>query len=175
MPWDENADAGYALRFFGNGADDIDRIKIQIHDVTTDISGPPADIGATDFTIEFWMKAQASENGAPAVQCGRNINWIYGNIIFDRDRYNQGRKFGASIAGNHIVFGIRGAGTGTRYRRSGGRHLRLLLDGRPMGPGISGLLPQGLCGFCPMRRFLARHLPPSRHPARKPTHHLTIE
>ncbi len=115
-PWldalGQSGDAGYALRFFGNGADDIDRVKIPIGDVTTGLPGPPADIGATDFTIEFWMKAQASENGAPAVQCGRNINWIYGNTVFDRDRYDQDRKFGVSIAGNNIVFGISGAGTG---------------------------------------------------------------
>jgi hypothetical protein len=60
------------------------------------------------------MKAQAFENPAPAVQCGSNINWIYGNIVFDRDRYNQDHKFGLSIAGGKFVFGISGAGTGDR-------------------------------------------------------------
>lgn len=98
----------YALRFFGNGVDDIDRVKIMIDDPTNNLPGPPADIGATDFTIEFWMKANASDNNAPPESCGQNINWIYGNIILDRDRYNQNRKFGLSIAGGSLIFGVSG-------------------------------------------------------------------
>jgi hypothetical protein len=110
----QSSSAGYALRFHGNGNNDIDRVKILIDDPTTSMPGPPADIGATDFTVEFWMKALASENRAPAVVCGSNINWIYGNIIFDRDRYNQDRKYGLSIAGGRFVFGVSGNGTGDR-------------------------------------------------------------
>ena len=106
--------AGYALRFHGNGANDIDRVKIQIDDPATTTPGPPADIGATDFTLEFWLKATAAENSASAVLCGANDNWIYGNIVVDRDRYNQGRSFGLSIAGGVVVFGVRGDGTGSR-------------------------------------------------------------
>jgi len=104
--------AGYALRFYGNGVNDIDRVKIQIDDPANGNPGPPADVGATDFTIEFWMRAQESENPAPAIRCGANVNWIYGNIVFDRDRYNQDRKFGLSIAGGRFVFGVSGDGTG---------------------------------------------------------------
>src|SRR5437867_6270853 len=83
---------GYALRFHGNGSNDIDRVKIKIDDPATTVPGPPADIGATDFTLEFWVKATAAENSASAVPCGANDNWIYGNIVVDRDRYNLGRS-----------------------------------------------------------------------------------
>jgi len=106
--------AGYALRFHGNGANDIDRVKIQIDDPATTAPGPPADVGATDFTLEFWLKATVAENSASAVQCGANNNWIYGNIVVDRDRFNQGRSFGLSIAGGVVVFGVRGDGAGSR-------------------------------------------------------------
>lgn len=58
------------------------------------------------------MKARAEDNNAPATSCGSNINWIYGNVVFDRDRYNQDRKFGLSIAGGVFVFGVSGEGTG---------------------------------------------------------------
>jgi hypothetical protein len=102
--------AGYALRFHGNGANDIDRVKIQIDDPTTNAPGPPADIGATDFTLELWLKATVAENSAAAVQCGVNDNWIFGNIVVDRDRFNQERAFGLSIAGGVMVFGVRGPG-----------------------------------------------------------------
>ncbi|GIV10102.1 MAG: hypothetical protein KatS3mg019_2193 [Fimbriimonadales bacterium] len=103
---------GYSLRFYGNGVNDIDRVKIRIDDPSNNLPGPPADIGATDFTIEFWMKANATDNPTSAVSCGANVNWIYGNIIIDRDRFNQDRKFGISVAGGKIVFGVSGNGTG---------------------------------------------------------------
>ena len=47
---------GYSLRFFGNGSNDIDRVKIPIDDPATALPGPPIDVGAADFTIEWWMK-----------------------------------------------------------------------------------------------------------------------
>ena len=116
LPLSNAQGAGFSLRFHGNGveAPDQDRVKIQIDDPTNSNPGPPADIGATDFTLEFWMKANQGENTAGAVTCGNNINWINGNIIFDRDRFNQDRKFGLSIAGGMVVFGVSGDGTGDR-------------------------------------------------------------
>ncbi len=102
----------YALRFYGHGvaAPDLDRVKIQIGDTTSPFTdpGPPADVGATDFTIEFWMRALASQNTAGAITCGANYNWVNGNIIVDRDRYNQSAAFGMSIAGGFPVFGVKG-------------------------------------------------------------------
>src|SRR5215468_10410398 len=47
--------AGHSLRFNGAGAGDIDRVKIRVDDPLTAIPGPPADVGAGDFTIEFWL------------------------------------------------------------------------------------------------------------------------
>ena len=103
--------SGYSLRFHGSGisAPDLDRVKIRV-----DPPGPSIDVGATDFTLEFWMKASAPENTAGPQSCGANINWIYGNIIFDRDRYNQDRKYGLSVAGGVLIFGVSGQGTGDR-------------------------------------------------------------
>jgi hypothetical protein len=103
-----DASENFALRFFGNGVNDIDRVKIQIDDPTNNNPGPPADIGATNFTIEFWIRARDAENGAGPVACGNNVAWIMGNIIIDRDRHSQGRKFGISMAGGRIVFGVTG-------------------------------------------------------------------
>ncbi len=97
-----------ALRFFGNGVNDIDRVKIRIDDPATDEPGPPVDVGATDFTIEFWLKAEPGDNDAAAISCGNNNNWILGNIVIDRDRFNQGQAYGLSIAGRTLVWGIDG-------------------------------------------------------------------
>jgi len=149
--------AGYALRFCGTGADDVDRVKIRIDDPDTDEPGPPVDVGATDFTIEFWMRAIRGENPARRVDCGPNAAWTYGNIVIDRDRYSQDREYGISLAGGRVVFGVRGAPEdplticgSTRVDDSAWHHvavtraradgsLRLFVDGRidasaPRGP-----------------------------------------
>lgn len=104
--------SGSSLWYHGNGNSDIDRVKIPVDDPGNSNPGPPADVGATDFTIEFWMKAFSGDNTAAAVSCGSNVNWINGNIVVDRDRYNQDRKFGLSIAGGKLVWGVSGDGTG---------------------------------------------------------------
>ena len=100
--------AGHSLRFFGAGAGDIDRVKIQIDDPVTALPGPPADVGATDFTLEFWLMASAAQNTAPAVACGANQAWTAGNVVVDRDRFGADRKFGVAIAGGKVVFGVSG-------------------------------------------------------------------
>ncbi len=102
----------YALRFLGTGRDDVDRAKIRLDDPADSRPGPAADIGATDFTIEFWLRADSGANQQPAVECGPNVAWINGNIVLDRDRYGQDRKFGLSLAGGRPVFGVSGAGSG---------------------------------------------------------------
>lgn len=99
-----------SLRYFGNGVNDIDRVKIRVDDPDNNNPGPPADIGATDFTIEFWLKATA-DNTAGQINCGNNYNWINGNIVFDRDRFNQGRTFGVSLGAGRLAFSAQNAGT----------------------------------------------------------------
>jgi len=99
--------AGSALRFCGTGTDGVDRVKIRIDDPSTDAPGPAVDVGAADFTVEFWMRALPGENPSDAVECGANANWIYGNIVIDRDRHTQSREYGISLAGGKLVFGVR--------------------------------------------------------------------
>ncbi|MBL8096896.1 MAG: LamG domain-containing protein [Anaerolineales bacterium] len=106
--------ASAALRFYGNGVNDIDRVKIRIDDPATSGGAFSADLGATDFTLEFWLRATSADNPAGAIACGANVNWINGHVVIDRDRYNQDRKFGVSLGAGRVVFGVSGAGTGDR-------------------------------------------------------------
>jgi hypothetical protein len=158
---DSSADAGSAIRFFGTGAADTDRIKLRI-------DGPPssADVGAGDFTIEFWMKADAGNTGD---DCD---SWICGNIIFDRDIYDSGggRDFGISLNSSygpgqvyfgtgleeHVLRGDQDVTVGgwhhvavTRVRSSGVKCLYVdgVLD-VPCGAGTTGDLsyPDGYAG-----------------------------
>ena len=100
-----------SLRFFGNGDNGIDRVKIQIDDPAR-----PADVGATDFTLEWWMRALPGENASDDVTCDANQGWVLGNVVFDRNIFNVpadpalNGAFGVSLTGGHIAFGV-SAGT----------------------------------------------------------------
>ncbi len=95
------ASGGYSLRFYGHGANDIDRVKIKI-----DNPAVPADVGG-DFTVEFWMKASLANNASSACVPGGN-NWLYGNVIVDRDVFGNGDygDYGISLANGRIAFGV---------------------------------------------------------------------
>ena len=101
----------FSLRFYGNGSDDIDRVKISI-----DNPERPMDVGSGDFTVEFWMRAFISENNG-TVTTG-NDGWITGNIIFDRDIFGSGDygDYGISIGNNSgsgiLAFGVNNGSSG---------------------------------------------------------------
>jgi hypothetical protein len=101
----------YSLRFYGTGTGDIDRVKIPMSN-TAGLS-LPVNIGATDFTIEFWLRFQAGQNTSGPCQEGGD-NWINGNIIFDRDIFGGGDygDFGISLYGGRIAFGVHNGSSG---------------------------------------------------------------
>lgn len=116
------AQGGYSLRFNGQPGDlDQNRVLIPVDDPATADPGPPADVGAADFTIEWWMKALPEENLAPAVNCGANENWIFGNILLDRDLQGLERDFGVSVAGRRLAFGV--SADGGRLTLCGARNV----------------------------------------------------
>lgn len=96
----------FSLRFYGNRNTDYDywqtydRVKIP-----GDGPATPVDIGGEDFTFEFWMKADSTENIA-SMNCGSGNGWINGNIMFDRDRYGLGRNYGIVTHGNRNAMAI---------------------------------------------------------------------
>jgi hypothetical protein len=100
---------GYSLRYYGNGYADLDRVKVAIDDPTTTEPGPPSDVGSTDFTLEWWMKVPPGENPAALPACGADDSWRLGNVLIDRDRFNQNGDYGASLGGGRIAFGVTGS------------------------------------------------------------------
>ena len=98
---------GYALQFGGTGSGDIDRVKIRVDPNT------PIDVGA-DFTLEWWMKANAQDNTGLA-SCGTETGWSTGNILFDRDVYFAGDNgdYGVALHGGRIAFGVSRGSSGT--------------------------------------------------------------
>ncbi len=89
----------FALRFFGTGTNDIDRVKIPL------TPNKSVDVGG-NFTLEWWMKTAAGNTGNGCTAGG--VGWINGNIIFDRDISGNGDygDYGVSLFGDAIAFGI---------------------------------------------------------------------
>jgi hypothetical protein len=98
---------GKALRFSGNGTGDIDRVKIRIDQPGTTGKLWAMDVGGSDFTLEFWVKGALADNGAK-VTCGPSSDWVLGNRLLDRDRFNAPRKYGVSLTEGKIAFGVTG-------------------------------------------------------------------
>ncbi len=100
-----------SLRFYGNGvrAPGFDRVEIRI-----DAPPRPADIGNSDFTLEFWIKANLSENNNGHICSANNDNWINGHIVVDRDIYGAGDygDYGVSLASGRIAFGVNNGSSG---------------------------------------------------------------
>ncbi|MGQ9549600.1 MAG: LamG domain-containing protein [Roseiflexus sp.] len=146
--------SGYALQFYGNGINDIDRVKVRIDPHT------PADVGG-DFTIEFWMKTTATDGTCSPGASGDG--WITGRTIIDRDVYGDGDvgDYGIALASGRICFGVaRGSSGRTIYgstnvangqwhhiavtRRASDGQMRIFVDGQP---DASGLGPTGDIGY----------------------------
>lgn len=104
-----------SVRFFGTAADGIDRVLIPVG-TQSGAPGPATDVGAEDFTIEFWMRT-ADANASPAPTCNTTgYDWIRGAIIFDRDRLGAGgRDFGVAINAGRIAFGLEN-GSGQQFQ-----------------------------------------------------------
>lgn len=96
-----------SLRFYGHGVSDIDRVKIPL-----DAPHRTVDVGG-DFTLEWWMKALPGDNATSVCVSGVD-NWIYGNVMFDRDVYGAGDygDYGVSLRGGRIAFGVHNGTSG---------------------------------------------------------------
>jgi hypothetical protein len=97
-----------SLQFFGNGTGQIDRVEVPL------TAGSSINVGG-DFTIEWWMRTDAG-NGSGACATANN-DWIYGNILIDRDVFGAGDNgdYGVSLFGatGQIAFGVSRGNSGT--------------------------------------------------------------
>ncbi|HET7010542.1 MAG TPA: LamG-like jellyroll fold domain-containing protein, partial [Anaerolineales bacterium] len=105
-----NPPGGFSIRYFGNGYGDLDRIKVRL-----DAPARPVDVGDTDFTLEWWMKASSANNPSNAAHCGVNEGWVFGHTLIDRDVYGAGDlgDYGVSLSGGRVTFGVSLGATGT--------------------------------------------------------------
>ena len=101
------ASGGHSLRFFGTGSGGIDRVVVPLTAATA------VNVGATDFTIELWLKGVIADN--PAAGCSTaNDAWINGHVVVDRDVYGAGDHgdYGISLLAGRVAFGASNGGSG---------------------------------------------------------------
>jgi hypothetical protein len=141
--------AAASLRFFGQPLVDGDRVEIRL-----DAPARPVDVGG-DFTIEFWLRAPVGSNPVTRACAAARDEWIWGNIVVDRDVYGDGDHgdYGISLMRGRIAFGVsRGASGATACgatdlrdglwhhvavtRASASGQLRIFVDGQIDGAAI---------------------------------------
>jgi hypothetical protein len=87
-----------SLRFYADVRPNVNRVSIRLDPHV------PADVGAGDFTIDFWMKSNARDNRSNGTNCapGNSETWITGNIILDRAiwTHNRNGDYGLSMFSN---------------------------------------------------------------------------
>jgi hypothetical protein len=91
-----------------------DRVRFLIQRASVMAPVPTANIGATDTTIDFWLKGAASDNATGNPDCTGGSGWIGGHIVIDQDiagKSNQGipaASWGISLNGQRLAYGVRG-------------------------------------------------------------------
>ncbi|MBL8095028.1 MAG: hypothetical protein JNL73_12740 [Anaerolineales bacterium] len=101
-----------------NGSAFVNNGRVQI---PIDTGARGADVGAADFTLEFWMRALPGQNMAfdatrtPANTCDVNDGWIKGSVVLDRDIVGAAAygDYGLALAGGRVTFGINNGLAGT--------------------------------------------------------------
>jgi hypothetical protein len=104
------APSNFSLRFFGTDAGDVDRVKIPL----LNPNGTPrlVNVGATDFTLEFWIKGTAADNPTVPASCTTGAigkdTWALGAVVIDRDVLGDGDfgEYGVSVFGGQLAFGV---------------------------------------------------------------------
>ncbi len=152
-----------SLQFFGAGAEEPGRVRIPLGPLTDGRISSSAPVNVSgDFTIEFWMKATAADNPAPACPNG----WYYGHIIIDRDVDGPGDygDYGIALCDGRLAAGVSvgeddrqllssvvvadGEWRHIALTRSDGGLIALFVDGMPAG-GADG--PAGPIDYRPNR------------------------
>ncbi len=99
-------DAGYALRFYGSNTADVDRVRIPLTSGGGTVA-TGANVGASDFTYELWVKCQSANNTSSSP-----TDWRFSNVLFDRDIWNDSRGHGIGVTNDGgnlvVVFGVAG-------------------------------------------------------------------
>lgn len=99
-----------AVRFFGTGEMQRDRVRISIDDNLPGANSQPCDVGGGSFSIDFWIRGRLVDNPSGGPTAGDaeyfDFRWIDGHIVIDRDIWGaSSRDWGVSLAAGLVRFG----------------------------------------------------------------------
>lgn len=108
--------ANFALRFQGASSADRQRVRLPLASPAR-----ASNVGAGDFTLEWWLKALPGDNMTWTVTqtitatCGVNDGWLNGSILFDRDVWGAADygEYGVSLADGRVALGVNNGLAGT--------------------------------------------------------------
>jgi hypothetical protein len=96
------------MRFFGTGSGGLDRVKVPLLDASG--MARPVNVGADDFTLEFWIKGANADNVTSSCATGAigKDTWPNGAVVLDRDVLGDGDfgEFGVALFGGQVAFGV---------------------------------------------------------------------
>ena len=103
---------GFTLYFNGQPGDgqQYNRVFFSLVDPDRPEVKTNLNVGSEDFTIEWWLKANLADNKSNRAVCGKNKDWIYGNILIDMGHTNIPGGFGVALFDGRVAFGVTGPG-----------------------------------------------------------------
>jgi len=103
---DEAPDTGaHSMRFLGGSGEP----PYGDYGVVIPIAGHAGNIGAGDFTIEMWLKAEPDSLiawGGCRSAVGEGTSWLEGHVVLDRTQAGAPSFIGLALFGDAIAFGV---------------------------------------------------------------------
>jgi hypothetical protein len=95
----------HSMRFMHGGGDP----PFGDYGVVIPVAGHMANVGAGDFTIELWLKAEPDSLlawGGCRGGLREGTSWLAGHVVLDRSQAGQPSFIGLSLFGDAIAFGV---------------------------------------------------------------------
>jgi hypothetical protein len=96
---------GFAMQFTKPDQLALGTGGLQIPLVENEVSRG-VNIGAGDFTLEWWMKLKAGSSPVIATTCSGKTDWRRGMVIFDRSQVDGASRYGVAVIAGKLVVSV---------------------------------------------------------------------
>ncbi len=96
---------GYALQFLNRNIPLGGPGGLQIP-LVEDEKSLGVNVGASDFTLEWWLKLKPGNSEAITTNCTERTDWQRSIVIFDRSQADQASQYGIAVNAGKLVFSL---------------------------------------------------------------------